>query len=90
MLHSDSLIKSITVDGLFGLYSYTLPSEGGLQNGAILYGDNGAGKSTLVRLLTRLYDPDTGSVRWDGDDIRTMDPDQFRKFFSVVFQDFML
>jgi len=40
-----------------------------------LVGPNGAGKSTLVRLLTRLYDPDAGSVRWDGSDIRTMDPE---------------
>ncbi|MFZ2339132.1 MAG: ABC transporter ATP-binding protein [Bacteroidales bacterium] len=55
-----------------------------------LVGPNGAGKSTLVRLLTRLYDPDAGCVKWDGNDIKTMDPDQFRKFFSVVFQDFML
>jgi ATP-binding cassette subfamily B protein len=55
-----------------------------------LVGPNGAGKSTLVRLLARLYEPDSGIVKWDGKDIRTMDPDEYRKFFSVVFQDFML
>jgi ATP-binding cassette subfamily B protein len=55
-----------------------------------LVGPNGAGKSTLVRLLARLYEPDSGMVKWDGKDIRTMDPDEYRKFFSVVFQDFML
>jgi ATP-binding cassette subfamily B protein len=41
-------------------------------------------------LLARLYDPDSGTVKWDGKDIRTMDPDEYRKYFSVVFQDFML
>ena len=55
-----------------------------------IVGPNGAGKSTLVRLLARLYDPDSGVVSWDGNDIRTMEPDEYRKFFSVVFQDFML
>ena len=55
-----------------------------------LVGPNGAGKSTLVRLLTRLYDPDSGNIRYDGADIRNMDPVLYRKYFSVVFQDFML
>jgi len=64
----------------------------GIRKGEIiaLVGPNGAGKSTLVRLLARLYDPDSGIIKWDGSDIRTMDPDKYRKYFSVVFQDFML
>ncbi len=55
-----------------------------------LVGPNGAGKSTLVRLLCRLYDPDSGTVKYDDSDIRNIDPEQYRKLFSVVFQDFML
>ena len=55
-----------------------------------LVGPNGAGKSTLVRLLCRLYDPDSGNVKYDGNDIRNIDPQEYRKLFSVVFQDFML
>jgi ATP-binding cassette subfamily B protein len=55
-----------------------------------LVGPNGAGKSTLVRLLCRLYDPDSGSIRCDGTDIKNINPEEYRKLFSVVFQDFML
>jgi ATP-binding cassette subfamily B protein len=55
-----------------------------------LVGPNGAGKSTLVRLLCRLYDPETGLIKIDGNDIKNLDPGEYRKFFSVVFQDFML
>lgn len=55
-----------------------------------LVGPNGSGKSTLVRLLCRLYDPDTGNLFFDGRNIRNIDPDEYRKQFSVLFQDFML
>lgn len=55
-----------------------------------LVGANGAGKTTLVRLLCRLYDPQAGKILIDGNDIRNIDPEKYRRFFSVVFQDFML
>lgn len=55
-----------------------------------LVGPNGAGKSTLVRLLCRLYDPDSGRIRIDEKDVVNIDPAEYRKIFSVVFQDFML
>ena len=55
-----------------------------------LVGPNGAGKSTLARLLCRLYDPDSGKISFDEKDIINIDPHEYRKLFSVVFQDFML
>ncbi|RSN62047.1 ABC transporter ATP-binding protein [Actinomadura sp. WAC 06369] len=57
--------------------------------GVALVGVNGAGKSTLVKLLCRLYDPDKGSITWDGVDLRDMDPAELRARIGVVFQDFM-
>jgi energy-coupling factor transporter ATP-binding protein EcfA2 len=53
-LMSARLISHIEVEGLFGLYSYTIPETGDLSNAAILYGDNGVGKSTLLRLVFHL------------------------------------
>ncbi|MFJ9678589.1 ABC transporter ATP-binding protein [Streptomyces sp. NPDC101194] len=50
-------------------------------------GLNGAGKSTLVKLLCRLYDPQRGSIHWDGIDLKDFPADQLRRRVSVVFQD---
>ncbi|MGI8666034.1 MAG: ABC transporter ATP-binding protein [Jatrophihabitans sp.] len=54
-----------------------------------LVGLNGAGKTTMIKLLCRLYEPASGCIRWDGVDLRTMDPVQLRQRISAVFQDFM-
>lgn len=54
-----------------------------------LVGRNGAGKSTLVKLLCRLYDPQRGAIRWDGIDLRELDPAELRRRIGVVFQDYM-
>ncbi|WP_329109404.1 ABC transporter ATP-binding protein/permease [Micromonospora sp. NBC_01699] len=54
-----------------------------------LVGLNGAGKSTLVKLLCRFYDPERGEIRWDGVDLRDLDPAALRERMGAVFQDFM-
>ncbi|MEV4460942.1 ABC transporter ATP-binding protein [Microbispora sp. NPDC049633] len=54
-----------------------------------LVGLNGAGKSTIVKLLCRLYDPERGSVRWDGADLRDLRADDLRRRIGAVFQDYM-
>jgi len=53
-----------------------------------LVGENGAGKSTLVKLLARLYDPDTGSIQFDGADLRTLSVADLHSQIGFVFQDF--
>ena len=55
-----------------------------------IVGPNGSGKTTLVKLLTRLYDPDSGSIMVNGVDISGMEAESYRRLFSVVFQNFML
>jgi ATP-binding cassette, subfamily B, bacterial len=53
-----------------------------------LVGENGAGKSTLVKLLLRFYDPDQGSVRVGGIDLKDVDPETLRSRIGVLFQDY--
>lgn len=51
-----------------------------------ILGETGSGKSTLIRLLMRFYDPDAGTVRLFGQDVRTMDNAALRAHFGVTFQ----
>lgn len=51
---SGYLIAALSVEKLFGLYTYRLPQEQSFSNAAILYGDNGVGKSTILRLAFHL------------------------------------
>ncbi|MCU1335643.1 MAG: Xenobiotic-transporting ATPase [Bryobacterales bacterium] len=51
-----------------------------------IVGPNGAGKSTLIKLLCRFYDPQTGSITFDGRDIRHFSIDDLRSSLSVLFQ----
>ncbi len=52
-----------------------------------LVGNSGGGKSTVVNLIPRFYDVKSGSICFDGVDIRKFDLDSLRSQISFVFQD---
>jgi ATP-binding cassette subfamily B protein len=51
-----------------------------------IVGANGAGKSTLIKLICRFYDPDAGSLRLDGIDLRDFGLQDLRRAATVLFQ----
>ncbi len=90
------LRDGITVDDVWFRYDESHPwALSGLSmfipagRRTAIVGLNGAGKTTLVKLLCRLYDPISGSIRWDGIDLRDLDPDSLRARIAAVFQDFI-
>ncbi|MCY4631099.1 MAG: ABC transporter ATP-binding protein [bacterium] len=60
-----------------------VPAGGSLS----VVGATGAGKSTIAKLAVRFYDPDEGTVRIDGTDLRSVQLDSLRRQFGVVPQE---
>lgn len=67
-------------------FSATLPE----RSLTALVGPSGSGKTTLTRLLLRHFDPQAGSVRIGGVDLRSIPVDRLHELISVVFQDVYL
>jgi peptide/nickel transport system ATP-binding protein/oligopeptide transport system ATP-binding protein len=70
------------VDGV----SFQVPAGGALG----LVGESGCGKSTTGRLITRLYQPTGGAIRFEGNDIAGVSPRQLkpiRREIQMIFQD---
>ena len=55
-----------------------------------LVGISGSGKTSVLRLISRLYDYDTGSILIDGKDIKKISTESLFKNVSIVFQDVTL
>ncbi len=52
-----------------------------------LVGETGAGKSTIVKLVARFHDPDSGVVRIDGIDLKTVGQASLRSQMGIVLQE---
>ncbi|MFA6532849.1 MAG: ABC transporter ATP-binding protein [Patescibacteria group bacterium] len=53
-----------------------------------IVGPNGAGKTTLIKLLFRFYDPSSGRILINGNDLKNIDLDDWYRHLGVLFQDF--
>ena len=69
---------TIAVDG----FSLTIPSH----RVVALVGSSGSGKTTLLRMVNRMVDPTSGSVRIDDVDVRSMDRVKLRRSIGYVLQ----
>ena len=52
-----------------------------------IVGPSGSGKSSVARLLLRLFDPQRGTVKIGGHDIKSLEPEALRRMIAVVHQD---
>lgn len=55
-----------------------------------LVGPTGAGKTTMINLLSRFYDPQSGYITLDGNDLRKISIESLRKNLGIVLQDAFL
>lgn len=55
-----------------------------------LVGSSGSGKTSILRLISRLYDCDSGQILIDGKDIKNISTESLFKDISIVFQDVTL
>src|SRR3954469_33382 len=56
-----------------------------------LVGDNGAGKSTLIKVISGIYRPDDGTVRWQGRAVSVGSPNEAAALgIATVYQDLAL
>jgi ATP-binding cassette, subfamily B, bacterial MsbA len=70
------------------LDSVSLSIEKG--NVVALVGESGGGKSTLIKLVQRLYDPVSGSIEWDGIDLRELKLTDLKRQIALVTQETVL
>jgi ATP-binding cassette subfamily B protein len=74
--------------GIKALSSFNLNIQSGQK--VLILGKTGAGKSSIAQLITRMYDPNTGSIKIDGTDIRNFNVQDLRKAIGYVQQDVFL
>lgn len=91
-----TVINEIRFDGVAFSYQTDRPvlrdASFTARSGEItaVVGPTGSGKSTLMALLTRLFDPDAGSIDIDGVDLRRIDIESLRRNVAIALQENVL
>jgi len=86
----------VTFDRVSFCYNKTRPTivdmsfEVGRNETAAFVGLSGAGKTTIINLLTRFYDPTSGSIKIDGIDLREVTLESLRSQLGLVTQETIL
>ena len=75
-------------EGAFALQDVNLSIDPGQT--LALVGRSGAGKTTLCNLVARFYDPTSGVIRLDGQDLKDFDVEEYRSLLGIVEQDVFL
>ena len=85
----DSLVELSGVGKTYGSVVALHPTDVEFARGktAALIGPSGCGKSTLLRLIIRLLEPDTGTIRFDGNAVTPAQIQEFRRRVGYVIQD---
>jgi oligopeptide/dipeptide ABC transporter ATP-binding protein len=97
LLEVQNLVKHFVADrSMFGRPTAHVKAVDGVSFGVeagktlALVGESGCGKSTVSRLVLRLIEPDSGSIRFEGRDLLALDASQLRAFrrdAQIIFQD---
>ena len=74
--------------GIHAIKNFSLSIKKGEK--VAIIGKTGSGKSTIAQLMLRMYDPQEGTISYDGIDIRTIDLNTIRSQISYVPQDVFL
>jgi peptide/nickel transport system ATP-binding protein/oligopeptide transport system ATP-binding protein len=97
LLEVHNLVKHFVADrSLFGRPTAFVKAVDGVSFSVdagktlALVGESGCGKSTVSRLVLRLIEPDSGTIRFEGRDLLALDANQLRAFrrdAQIIFQD---
>lgn len=78
-------VSKVYDDGTVAIENLSFEVEEGTTT--VLVGPSGCGKTTTLKLVNKLEDPSEGTVRFEGEDIETLNPIELRRSIGYVIQE---
>src|SRR5260221_8257736 len=84
-----ALVELVAVSKKYADASALHPTSFEIERGktTVLIGPSGCGKSTLLRLIIRLTEPDTGTIKFEGNAVTSQNVEQLRRRTGYVIQE---